>query len=203
MTPYYPFIGPTGPRYLRPRDVIAARERQHTRDKVRADLDRACAADDIATALACEDALVRSGMDPADRRTSGRCGWWADHAHPARDDWADDWATVGGQSGHMRARDIRDALIVFDRAATATAWTPCPGGAWTEITRGDTTFTVVLVDEPVCAAFIVDRVRGERRDYTPALNVWLDTRAWAIAEAYHNTPATGSRTRLAGDEDPS
>ncbi|WP_280264715.1 hypothetical protein [Nocardia wallacei] len=99
--------------------MIAARKRRQSRDTVAADRDRTCAADDLETALACDNLLVRSGMDPGDRRTCGRCGWWADHAHYPDPD-PSTWATVGGQTGHMRARDIRDAVIVFDRAATAT-----------------------------------------------------------------------------------
>ncbi|GAB2709475.1 hypothetical protein [Nocardia thraciensis] len=183
----YPEPTGGGAQYLRPRDAIAARKRREFRDTVHADRDRACAADDLETALACEDLLVRWGMDPGDRRTCGRCGWWADHAHHP-----DQWATVSGQAGHMRIRDIREALVVFDRAATETTWTLCPGDAWTETTYGDTTFTVFLADEPVCAAFIVDRVRAGEREYTPALNVWFDARATAIADAYHDsTPAAG------------
>ncbi|WP_280269892.1 hypothetical protein [Nocardia wallacei] len=193
----YPEPTGGGARYMRPRDVIAARKRRERRDTITADRDRACTDDDLETALACDDLLVRyHWMNPDDRRTCGRCGWWADHAHHPHDPHPDQWATVGGQVGHMRARDIRTALIAFDRAANATEWTPCPGGAWTEIDYAGTTFTLYLADHtegPSCGTvFLVDRTRHGQREWTPALWVWLDARALAIRDAYHRSPpATG------------
>ncbi|MFJ1460975.1 hypothetical protein [Nocardia sp. N2S4-5] len=188
----YPEPTGGGARYMRPRDVIAARKRRERRDTLATDRTYACAVDDLETALAYDDLLVRYyGMDPGDRRTCARCRWWADHAHHPG---PDQWATVGGQDGHMCARDIRTALIAFDRAANATEWTPCPGGALTEVDYAGMTFTLYLADHtegPSCGAvFIVDRTRYGQREYVPALWVWLDARALAIRDAYHRSLPT-------------
>ncbi len=178
---------PGGIRYRRARDARAARERAELREN----LEHACAADDLARALACEDLLAQHGLPARDRRTCARCRSWADHTHHPRPR-PGSWDTVLGQAGHMRAGQIRDALNVFDIAATATVWTPCPGGAFAEIDYAGTIFTVYLADhaeEPLCGAvFIVDRTRDGQREHTPALCVWLDERATAISDAYHNSP---------------